>query len=182
MESSWYALAVHARQERAAAAAVTPIVDEVFLPLRVERRLWRDRVKRLELALFPGYLFVRTPLTAAKRVQLLRPRWTLDLVGRLPGSELIARAIPEHEIASLRTAVSSGRLLEPELQLSQGTPVVVVAGPLRGVRGIIQQEAGARRRLVVQVELLGRGVRTELSTDEVVRAVDAEGRYLAGAA
>ena len=36
--SRWYALAVHARSEQSAAAELAPRVDEVFLPVRRERR------------------------------------------------------------------------------------------------------------------------------------------------
>ena len=37
--------------------------------------------------------------------------------------------------------------------------VLVAAGPLKGARGIVQHEPNGKRRLIVQIELLGRGVR-----------------------
>src|SRR5437868_1057214 len=59
----WYAVGVHARQEKAGAAELERRGFEVFLPLRRERRPWSDRVKTVELALFPGYLFVRMAMS-----------------------------------------------------------------------------------------------------------------------
>jgi len=164
----WYALAVHARQEKAACRELTQRGIEVFLPTAFTRRQWSDRVQRIELALFPGYLFVRVALSAARRVELLRARHTVDLVGRLPGDDRVARAIPEIEIESIRKIVLSRREMDPVDALMTGTPVVVVAGPLRGARGVVETAPDGRRRLAVQISLLGRGVRTLLSADDVL--------------
>ncbi len=167
----WYALAVHARQEKAAAAALGDRGVEVFLPLRFERRAWSDRVREVETALFPGYLFVHLALTARSRVLLLQVRQVADLVGRLADDAQLARAVPEPEIKSLKVAVASRRNLDPVARLVQGTLVRVVSGPLKGTRGVVQQGADGRRTLVVQIELLGRGVRTALSGDDVVEVL-----------
>lgn len=167
-EALWYAVAVHARQEKAAGANLADRGMEVFLPTRVERRPWSDRIKKVELALFPGYLFVHTEISAAKRVEMLKVRQVYDLVGKIPGDDRIARSIPEWEIASLKTVVASARAVDPVAGLSRGTPVVVGAGALKGVRGVVLEGPDGKRRLVVQVELLGRGVRTVLAADDVL--------------
>ncbi len=170
MEPRWYAVHVKARKEKAAARALGERGFEVFLPARIERRPWSDRVKRVELALFPGYLFVRTPMSAARRVELLRSGHAYDLVGRLPGDERIAHAIPDGEIDSLKTLLATERDLDPTERLVEGTRVVVVGGPLRGVRGVVEEAPDGRRRVVVQIALLGRGVRSLLSADDVIEA------------
>jgi transcription antitermination factor NusG len=41
---------------------------------------------------------------------------------------------------------------------------------LKGVTGVVEEAADGQRRLVVQVALLGRGVRTVLSADDVLLA------------
>ena len=168
----WYALAVHARSEASAAAEVSARVDELFLPVRRERRAWSDRVKTAEVPLFPSYLFVRLALTAERRVALLRSKHVVDLVGRLPGDERIARAIPDQEIDALRIVVDADRALDPIERLVPGQHVLVGAGPLRGARGVVEQGPDGQRRLVVQIALLGRGVRTVLSADDVVESVE----------
>lgn len=166
--TSWYALAVHRRSEAPAAAALQGVADEVFLPARRIRRVWSDRVKIVEEPLFPGYLFVRTALSSARRVELLKVRQVYDLVGRIPGDERIAHAVPHHEIDAVRAVIQADRSVEPVGRLVAGTVVRVVSGPLRGVRGRVERGPNGQQRLVVQVELLGRGVRTALDANDVI--------------
>jgi transcription antitermination factor NusG len=176
----WYALSVRSRKEKAAARDLLERGAEVYLPTKVELRPWSDRVKRVEIALFPGYLFVHTRLTAAGRVALLRTPFVHDFVGRLPGNDRIALEIPDVEIESVRTLVESARLLHPVDRLVRGTPIRVVGGPLRGAQGIVVSEADGRRQLVAQIALLGRGVRTHLSAEDVVEGPAADARRRAG--
>lgn len=168
----WYALAVHARSEASAAQELVERVDEVFLPVRRERRAWSDRIRVAEVPLFPCYLFVRLELTAERRVALLRSKHVVEVVGRLPGDERIARAIPDHEVEALRILVAAERALDPIERLTPGQHVLVGAGPLRGARGVVEHAPDGQRRLVVQIALLGRGVRTVLSADDVVESVE----------
>src|SRR4051794_35771449 len=81
----WYALAVHARQERAAATELSRRGFAIYLPMRHERHAWSDRIKLVERAFFPGYVFVHTALSAQIRLSMLQARKTYDLVGKLPG-------------------------------------------------------------------------------------------------
>lgn len=172
----WFALAVHARSEQVAARELSAVVDEVFVPVAVQRRAWTDRVKRIEVPLFPGYVFVRLALTAERRVRLLKCRGVVDVVGRSAGRPDIAPAVDDTSIAALQQLVASERALDPVTQLVPGTTVVVGAGPLRGIHGVVEEAADGQRRLVVQVALLGRGVRTTLLADDVLLAPAASGR------
>lgn len=161
----WYALSVYARQERAAYAEIAGLGLETFLPVCMVRRLWSDRIKQLEQPLFPGYLFVRLELTAEARIRLIRLQQVIDLVGKNWG---YASSVPDAQIESLRLLLASEKLLEPTLKLISGTEVMISQGPLRGALGIVEREASGKRRIVVQVPLLGRGIRTELSADDVL--------------
>lgn len=164
----WYAVAVHTRQERAAAAGLKERGFHVFLPTRCERRLWSDRVQRVELALFPGYLFLRAELTAARRVDMLRVRQVYDLVGRIPGHPRIASSIPEEQIESLSRLLESERELSRAHRLERGDEVVISHGPLRGVRGKLLSGGDGSRKIAVEIPLLGRSVRTWVSADDLL--------------
>jgi len=167
--AQWYALSVHGRQEKAAATALVEKQFEVFLPLRVERRPWADRVKRVELALFPGYLFVRTHLDALRLRQALSVRQVFDWVGRQAASASpLPRSIPSAEIESLRLLIESQRELEPAEGYLPGDEIEIGAGPFKGVRGVVLEGADGSRRLVAQIALLGRGVRVRLQTDDLL--------------
>jgi len=165
----WYVLAVAVRSEQSAARELQAVVDDVFVPVTVERRAWTDRIKRVELPLFPGYVFVRLGLSAESRVRLLKCRGVYDLVGKRAGGE-VAAAIDDRCVADLQQMVASDRALDPVTTLVPGRAVVVGAGPLKGVTGVVEEAADGQRRLVVQVALLGRGVRTVLSVDDVLLA------------
>ncbi len=164
-QPKWYALSVYSRQEKAAHSEILGLGIESFLPTSPIRRLWSDRIKQLEQPLFPGYLFIRLDLNSEIRIKLIRIRQVIDLVGKKQG---YASSIPESQIDSLKLLLCSERLLEPILRLVSGTEVMISAGPLKGALGIVEREASGKRRIVVQVPLLGRGVRTELSVDDVL--------------
>lgn len=171
----WFVLAVYTRSEAAAARELLGLVDEVFVPVEVQRRPWTDRIKRVEVPLFPGYVFVRLGLTAERRVRLLKCRSVVDVVGRSAGRADVAPAVDDASVLDLQRLVASDRALDPVIKLVPGTLVTVGAGPLRGVTGVVEAAADGHRRLVVQVTLLGRGVRTTLLADDVLLAPPALG-------
>src|SRR3989338_8202181 len=162
----WYALSVYSRQEKAAYAEIRGLGVETFLPTSMERRLWSDRIKQLEQPLFPGYLFVRLSLNLETRIKLIRLRQVIDFVGK--SQSYVVGFIPDTQIESLRVLLKTPQFLEPTHRLVVGTEVRIAAGPLKGAYGIVEREPTCKRRIVVQVPLLGRGVRTELSVDDVL--------------
>ena len=118
----WYAVAVQGRKERAAQADLEKRGLEVFLPMRCERRAWSDRIQLVESALFPGYMFVHTVMTAARPssrmsvppVHLGRldgPAF-LDRPGRRPDGRLLIRAprVRPHTVVSLVNVLSFAAL------------------------------------------------------------------------
>jgi len=170
----WYALAVHTRSERRAADALASVADDIFLPARIDRRAWSDRIQSVEVPLFPGYLLLKTTMTPEKRVALLKVKHVVDVVGRQSGRPDVAPSVPDHEVVSLQTVLGLDRATDPVEKLVKGTAVVVGAGPLKGVRGIVEEGVDGQRRLVVTIGLLGRGVRTRLSGDDVLHDVATE--------
>ncbi|MES2504694.1 MAG: UpxY family transcription antiterminator [Myxococcota bacterium] len=168
--TKWYALAVYTRQEKAAHEEIASLGVESFLPTRQTRKLWSDRIKQSSEPLFPGYLFVNLALTAELRVKIIRLKQVQDLVGRqkVTGAGSMAIHIPDQQIDSLRLLIGSQKVLEPTQKLIKGTQVRISQGPLKGAHGVIEQEPTGSRRIIVQLPLLGRGVKTELSADDVL--------------
>ena len=101
----WFAACTRSNHEKCAATQLEGDAIEHFLPLYESVRKWKDRRKRLELPLFPGYLFVRIPLEQRLRV-LVTPG-----VVRLVGFDNRPAALPDGEIEALRScAVARGSL------------------------------------------------------------------------
>ena len=54
----WYAIYTRSRFEKKIAADLTSKGLESFLPLHEVIRFWSDRKKKVEMPLFPSYVFV----------------------------------------------------------------------------------------------------------------------------
>src|SRR5215469_15114111 len=75
----WFALRVKPNYEKPVSVALRGKGFEEFLPLFRSRRQWSDRVKVLDLPLFPGYLFCR--LNLQERMPLITTPGFLYIVG-----------------------------------------------------------------------------------------------------
>lgn len=150
-DAQWFALRVKSRSEKTVAITAQSKGFEEFVPLYQSRRRWSDRVKSLELPLFPGYVFCR--LNPQHRMPLLTIPGVLHFVGigRTP------IAIEDAEIGALQTAVHSGLLTEPWPYLEVGQRVRLEEGPLSGLEGVLVGTS-KQQRLLVSVTLLKRSV------------------------
>src|SRR4051794_251921 len=59
MRRQWYALQLRPRFEKKAAQHLEHNGHEAYLPMFRSRRQWSDRIKEIEVPLFPGYMFCR---------------------------------------------------------------------------------------------------------------------------
>jgi transcription antitermination factor NusG len=77
--------------------------------------------------------------------------------------------VPVHtsEIDSIRMLCDSDRLLEPLTRVEVGKPVRIVAGGLAGVVGVVAEVKGKGRRIICNVNLLGRAVAAELRPEDL---------------
>lgn len=143
---------------------------EAFLPLYRCRRRWSDRVKVMELPLFPGYVFCR--LNVQYRFPLLTIPGALHFVGvgKTPAP------IDDVEIRAIQTLVQSDMQTEPWPFLEAGERVRLEYGPLAGLEGFFV-EARNQRRIVVSVSLLRRSIAVEIE-QEWVTPLDAAWREI----
>ena len=129
---------------------------EAFLPAYTSRRRWSDRVKELELPLFPGYLFCRMSLEERRLPVLTTPG-----VHKFVGIGGTPTAVPEGEIDAVRAIVASGLAAQPWPFVHVGDRVRIRGGSLNGVEGILTATK-THHRLVVSVEMLRRSVAVEV--------------------
>ena len=147
----WFALRVKSRSEKVVATMAANKGFEEFLPVYQCRRRWSDRLKQVELPLFPGYVFCR--LNPQCRLPLLTIPGVLYFVG------LGKTPVPleDAEIAAIQAAVRSDLSTEPWPYLETGDRIVLTEGPLTGVEGILIG-AAKQDRLIVSVTLLKRSI------------------------
>jgi len=156
----WFALTVKPRHEKAVTEHLSARSLEAYAPVYRERRRWSDRVKTVELPLFPRYVFCR--FSFADRLKVIGMPSVQSVVGF--GGEPVP--VPDEEIDAVRMLVGSGLAVAPWHYLRIGQRVRIREGPLSGLEGILAREKSGYR-VVINVELLQRGVAVEIDRNFV---------------
>jgi len=151
----WYAIRVRSRCEKLAAAGLMARNIETLAAVAPQRRIWVDRVRTVEMPLFPGYIFAR--FTASRRVEVER---TSGISSVVRFSDQVC-PVDDQEIDAVRLLLNSGLEVQRSPFLRVGKMVSVKRGPLAGARGMVI-EIKNRYRLVVSVTLLQRSVGVEI--------------------
>ncbi len=159
----WYAAYTRSRHEEKVYGRFLKKDIESFLPLMERWSRRRDRRKRINLPLFPGYVFVRSAMDRYAEVEILKT----DGVVRVLGNNGIPTPIPDEEIFSVRTLIGSGMAVTPCAYLKEGTKVRVVNGPLIGIDGILLETQPQKNRLIISVHLLKESVSVEIDDSDV---------------
>jgi transcription antitermination factor NusG len=156
----WFALTVKPRHEQAVAEHLLGRSLESYAPVYRERRRWSDRIRTVELPLFPRYVFCR--FAFADRLKVIGMPSVLSVVGF--GGE--PAPVQDGEIDAVKTLVGSGLAVAPWLYLRIGQRVRICEGPLSGLEGILAREKSGYR-VVVNIELLRRAVAVEIDRNFV---------------
>jgi transcription antitermination factor NusG len=153
----WFALQVHTKHELGVANFLRGRGYDPFLPLYRCRKIWSDRIKEVDTALFPGYMFCR--LNLRHRLPVLSVPGVIRIVGynRLPAP------VDEVEINAIQAIVASGLPNQPWPYLQVGDRVYIDRGPLRGLEGILVEVRGVHR-LILSVTLVQRSVAVEIDS------------------
>lgn len=161
-DTPWFAVWTRSRHEQVVREQLERKGVETFLPTIMKWSRWKDRKKQIAWPLFPGYCFAR--FDAVDRLPILKCTGVVSIVG-FDGEPA---AIPESEIAGIRTLVDSALAYDPCPLIHEGDMVEVTHGPLKGVVGRLVRK-GAHARLVLSVELIGQGVSVEVDAADVRR-------------
>ncbi len=156
----WYAVTVRPRHEKTVSRHFEHKGLTHFLPVYRCVRRWKDRRKELDMALFPGYVFVNLDLR--DRSGVLQAPGVVQFV-TFQGQPA---AVPDPEIRALESGLSAGMRPKPHPYLRNGKKVRVKAGPLVDAEGImIRRKEGFR--LVLSINLLMRSVMLEVDEADV---------------
>jgi transcription antitermination factor NusG len=156
----WYALHTYPRHEKRVHEDLTLRVIECFLPLYETVHRWKNGCKvRVELPLFPGYLFVR--IDPRQRFKALNLPGAVSIVGSVDGPW----PLPDAEIVSLRSRLQAHKF-EPHPYLAVGQKVRIKSGPLADLTGFLVRQSGGLR-VVLSVELIRQAVAVEVDADDV---------------
>ena len=160
MSPEWYAIWTRSRHEQVVKDQLARKGFESFLPTIPRWSRWKDRKKKIDWPLFPGYCFAR--FDPAERLPILKCTGVVSIVS-FDGE---IAPIPEQEIDGVRRLVESDLQYDPCPLIRTGMMVEVVHGPLKGVVGRLQRKA-SHARLILAVDLIGQAVSVEVDTADV---------------
>jgi transcription antitermination factor NusG len=137
---------------------------ETFLPTM---GAWRTRAgarRRIDVPMFPGYLFVRGLVDKKSHVEVRKARGLVQVLGQCWDRPAV---VPEREVGAIQTLTQSALETFATPFLQQGQRVRVVFGPLTGVEGTLLRSNSHTGLLVLSVTLLQRSVAAEVHCSAV---------------
>jgi transcriptional antiterminator NusG len=157
--AQWYAIYTRFRYEKQIAAMLAYRGVEHYLPLYQAVHRWKDRNARVQLPLFPSYVFVH--LNLQDRMGALTIPGVIRLVG-CPRPEPLA----SQEVDAIRNYLSCQLPVEPYPYLTSGSRVRVIDGPLAGMSGVILRRKSTCR-IVISLDLIQRSMVVEVAASHL---------------
>lgn len=152
-DAKWYVLHCKPRQEQCVADALKAKRAHAYLPRIEQVRYYGKRKVKRSLPLFPGYVFLLGNKDNAYDVD--RSRGIVQIIEPHDQDQLA------WELENIQFAIQQDAPLIECASLKVGTRVEVIAGPFKGMQGLV--EANRRDdRVVLQVSMLGRAMSVEI--------------------
>jgi transcription antitermination factor NusG len=165
----WHACYTKARHEKRVEGLLGERGFDTYLPLIPRVSQWKDRKKVVEWPLFPSYVFARFVSDSVYGVV------------SIPGVVSVVRSngrpavITDGELENVRRFVDALRsgpaVVEPRPFYAAGTWVEVIAGPFRGVRGVVEERRG-RARVLIGLKAIGQGLEVDIDVG-LLREIEA---------
>ena len=146
----WHAVYVKSRAEKRSFEDIVSIGIDAYLPLKISKKKWSDRIKVVEEPLIRGYLFVK--VSNREYGKVLQAPGVVAYVS-FGGKRA---EIPEKQIQDLRVFLEelNDAVQVTNENLTKGEKVKVLSGPLEGMEGEISEIKG-RKRIGMRFESLG---------------------------
>lgn len=144
----WYPVYTNPRAEKKAHELLLEKGIECYLPLQKQLKQWSDRKKWVEEPLLKSYIFVRIPIKAQTDVLMTR-----GICRFLYFSGKVA-SMPDRQIEQLKLLLATASEMEiSDRDFQLGEPVMVIAGPLKGLRGELVTKQ-SRRLVLIRIDHL----------------------------
>ncbi|MBN2686977.1 MAG: UpxY family transcription antiterminator [Deltaproteobacteria bacterium] len=157
----WYAVHVKSRHEDKSNTLLVKKSIETYLP-KVE--VWskrKDRKKRINIPLFPGYLFINMhTVTNETKVDVLQTHGVVRILGK-PNSH-VPVPVPDAQIEAIRRIVDSKVEIQAYMYPRVGEKARIADGPFKGIEGVVVRTDLKKNLFVVSIDLLQRSVAIKL--------------------
>lgn len=152
---AWVVVHTRPRCEKKLAEAARRQTILTYLPVHRRTHQYGVRERTFTSPMFPGYLFAY-PHVVGRR-WLMQNRHAANLLEVSDQRQLV------EQLRQLHTALQSGHLMEVLPYLESGRRVRVLAGPLRGLEGMIVRVKG-QTRMVLNVDMIRESVSVEVDS------------------
>lgn len=158
----WHAVYLKYRTDKKVYEELTGKGIECYLPLRMVKRTWSDRVKVIEEPLLPGYIFVRISLSQYYDVLVTNGALRYVCFDNKPA------VVREDQINLLKLFVEhlNDQIEVSTERLRKGSLVKILSGPLKNVVGEVLDTRG-KRYLILRFHQLGYTLQVDLGRNEV---------------
>jgi len=159
----WYCVHTRSRHEDVVYQRLADKQIQAFLP---KMEVWskrKDRRKKIQKALFPGYLFVYEMMNPQHGLEILKTPGVVKILG----NEVGPMPVPETQIESIKKLLDGKAAVSPFPYLKEGQLVRIVDGPLRGCEGFLVKIKEQREKLVISIDLLQRSVSVEIESASI---------------
>jgi transcription antitermination factor NusG len=137
---SWYALYTKSRAEKKAAEGLGKLGISNYLPLKRELRQWSDRKKWVDVPAISSYIFIKIDPSQYNTV------FEVNGVVAYVSHKGKAVTIPEHEIIAMQRTIENKIAFNIEsTRIKKGEEITVTSGPLKGIKGIVQNIQGSKK-------------------------------------
>ena len=160
----WFALLTRSNFEKTVSDSIARKKIDVFLPKTRKKSRRKDRSLMIDVPLFPGYVFVRSGLDNPSQLTILKTTGAVRLLGNQSGPV----PVPAAQIESLKilTSASLDLITGASIRLKKGDPVMILEGPLAGVKGEFSRYKG-QGRVAIKIDVLGQYAGVEVDEHNV---------------
>jgi transcription antitermination factor NusG len=166
-EAAWRALWTRSHCEQLVHDQLAGSGFHPFLPRMPAWTVRAGKPVRVQVPMFPGYLFLHDALDSRSYLQVVRTRGLVAVLG--DRWDRLAE-IPDADIAAVARLQGIDLPVYPHPFLRAGHRVRIEHGPLAGLEGILLQHRPKKQLLVISVELLRRSVAVEVEIGYVGQA------------
>jgi len=164
----WYAVHTRSRHEDRVYIGLVQKSIHVFLP-KIE--MWsrrKDRRKKIQIPMFPGYLFVELfSLDNQTKLNVLKTFGVVRILGNPKGAEPIA--VPDAKIEAIQRIIQSKVEVHQIQYPKVGEPAMITDGPFAGIEGVVVSTDYSKELFVISFELLQRSVAIKLEGFQIKR-------------
>lgn len=161
---NWFVLLTRSNFEQTVYTSIVNKNIKAFLPKIKRKSKRKDRRIMIDVPLFPGYIFVKSTPEAKDQLNILKTIGAVRLLGNQAGPV----PVPEAQIEALKilTTVATDLITGSNICLKKGDPVVILEGPMAGIKGEFSRHKG-KGRVAIKIDALGQYAGVEVKEENI---------------